>query len=126
MAVVVEIDDERVRVRLTGLDRLLGLGRAVTVPLAAISETRVVAAERARREQAASRMPGYFGANPPSVRANGNGWRNRRDLWLVRGDPDELLVIKVIGQPEYGRVVVGVPEPRAVARRIEIARTNRP
>lgn len=126
MAVVVEIDSERVRVRLTGLDRFLGMGRAVSLPLAAISETRVVAAERARREHAASRMPGYFGANAPSVRTSNGRWRRPGDLWLVRGNPEELLAIRVIGQPEYERVLVSVPEPRSVARRIEIARTNRP
>ena len=119
MAVLVDVDPERLVVRLAGLDRLWALAAGVQVPTAAVTGVRPVTRAEAYARGSGWRLPGTFWpglimAGSYLSRATG------RSFWCVHR-AEEVLLVELEGQP-YDRLVLEVDDPTEVSRAIARAR----
>lgn len=117
MPAEVNVTDEALEVRLSGVAGVLALKSALTVPLEHVSRAATETSEEARSEKSHLRAPG---ANIPGlITAGSYGSGESRQLWYVtrarQGDP--LLVIDLTDE-SYSRIVLEVDDPEADAERI--------
>jgi hypothetical protein len=91
------------------LDVLWTMRRRIEVPIAAVTEVRVV-----RREQAPKpglRLPGAY--IPGVITAGSYGTGDARAFWDVRRAEEVLLIRCKVGSP-YRSIVLEFPDPYAV------------
>jgi hypothetical protein len=107
------VEGERLRVRLTPFEQLLGLRRSFEVPVARIADARVAT----RTEALAGRGFRAPGTDVPGLIALGT-WRGPRgrQFWNVRRGR-RVLVIDLRGGG-LSRLVLQIPEPDAGAERL--------
>jgi hypothetical protein len=105
--------DGRLHVAFAGLDALWTLRRHVDVPLTAVTGVRVLSRAEALADKPLLRAPGTY---LPGVIVAGTyrGPRRRPQLWCVRA-ADEVLAIDLTAEARYGRIVLEVADPAAVA-----------
>ncbi|MFE9959082.1 hypothetical protein [Micromonospora sp. NPDC005299] len=119
MAVMVDVDPERLVVRLTGADRLWALAAGVEVPTDAVTSVRPVSRAQAYARGSGWRLPGTFW--PDLIMAGSYVSRSTgRSFWCVHR-ADEVLLVELEGQ-RYDRLVLEVEEPAEVSRAIARAR----
>ena len=114
--VEVTVEGDAVVVTPRGFDALLCLRGRIVVPLAAVAMVRVVPRREAPRT--GLRRPGT--AVPGLVLAGSYGSGEQRTFWDVRRAERVLVVSCRLGS-EYKALVVEVPEPDAVAERLNAA-----
>lgn len=119
MAVLVEVDPERLIVRLTGADRLWAVSAGIQVPTAAVTGVRPVSRAEAYARGSGWRLPGTFW---PGLIMAGSYWSRStgRSFWCVHR-AEEVLLVELDGQP-YDRLVLEVDQPVEVSRAIARAR----
>jgi hypothetical protein len=117
MAVHVDVGDEWVVVRFTGVERLLTLKHGLELPVQAITAARVQPVPELKPELSWK----VFGAYVPGVAIAGSFvWGDHpggRQLWCVERD-DEVLVVDVDAAAcdlPYGRVVLQHPDRHDLA-----------
>lgn len=104
---------DRLVATMQGLDRLWALRRRIEVPLAHVRGA--TADPGVRRESAGVRAPGM---HLPRVITAGTYFKDGdRTFWNLRGS-QEAVVIELIGE-RFARLVLGVPDARAAAERVE-------
>ncbi|MCW3840667.1 hypothetical protein ONA70_11210 [Micromonospora yasonensis] len=119
MAVQVDVDPERLIVRLTGADRLWALSAGVRAPTAAVTGVRPVSRAEAYARGSGWRLPGTFW--PGLIMAGTYLSRTHgRSFWCVHR-AEEVLLVELDGQP-FDRLVLEVDQPVAVSRAIARAR----
>ncbi|MET8907465.1 hypothetical protein [Micromonospora sp. NPDC004551] len=119
MAVMVEVDPERLVVRPSGADRFWALAAGVEVPTGAVTSVRPVSRAEAYRRGSGFRLPGAYW--PGLIMAGRYVSRsNGRSFWCVHR-ADEVLLVELEGQ-SYDRLVLEVDEPAEVSRAIARAR----
>ncbi|MCW2544626.1 MAG: Uncharacterized protein JWM40_2178 [Frankiales bacterium] len=107
-----EVVDEQLVLRLHGRDAFYAMSRGMTIPLTSIKG--VAVAPRNSVPRTGLRLPG---TSLPGLRAGSFGTRPRRDFWLVR-TPDTVLVVELQPDEPYRRLVLEVPDPRALCLRL--------
>ena len=118
MAVEIGVGERAVRVSFRGADAFWAASRGLTIPVLRIRAARVISRREATRDSSKLRLPGS--SLPGMLRAGSYGLGADRQLWCVhRGD--SFLALDLYGRP-YTRVVVEVPDPHALAGRINAAR----
>ncbi|MDG4799857.1 hypothetical protein [Micromonospora sp. WMMD980] len=119
MAVVVDVDAERLIVRLVGADRLWALSAGVEAPTAAVTAARVVSRGEAHARWLGLRLPG---TSWPGLITAGSYWSRDtgRSFWCVHR-AEEVLLVELAGQP-YDRLVLEVERPADVSRAVARAR----
>jgi hypothetical protein len=112
---VIDLDvrDGNLVVRLRGWDMVFALTDGMTIPLTSLQG--IAVAPRRNVPQTGLRLPGT--SLPGVLRAGSYGRRPRRDFWLVRRAPEVLVVELQPGEP-YRRLVLEVPDPRALCLRL--------
>lgn len=113
MAVSVRVDDERVTIDFTGIDKVMTLTGRVVLPMGQIASARVVP----RREPQALLGWRLCGGYWPGLLATGwflvRGRKGARQLWCVYRDPEVLLVETHLERP--CRVVLQHPDRHDLA-----------
>lgn len=108
-----EIVGDRLVVSMRGWDRLWTLRRRIDVPLAHVRGA--TADPGVHRESAGVRAPGTY---LPKVITAGTYYKDgERTFWNLRGS-QEAVVVELTGE-RFARLVLGVPDARAAAERIE-------
>jgi hypothetical protein len=111
--VEVRVEGDRLVVRPRGLDVLWCIRRRVIIPLASVAMVRVVA-----RHEAPQPQPRRRGSAVPGIMVAGSyGTGDDRTFWDVRRAPRVLLISCRLGS-EYKALVLEVPDPDAVAQRL--------
>ncbi len=111
----VAVEGTAVVVRPRGLDLLLCARRRIVVPLGSVALVRVVPRQEAPRPQLRWRN-----AIPGRVVAGSYGTGDGRTFWDVRR-AERVLVISCRLGSEYKALVLEVPDPDAVAARLNAA-----
>ena len=113
MSMELTTGEDRLAIRLTGMDRIYALDGKVEVPLDAIADLRVEP-RRAMEAERGVRLPG--GAYPAKLAVG--TWRGRggKQFWCVHA-AERVLVID-LERGEYRRLVLEVADPDAEAIRI--------
>jgi len=111
----IEIEENSLHVHVRGLDKVLALKSAITVPL------QHVAAVGQNLAEASAIWHGFkIGASIPGVLTTGSFWsKGEWTFWDVH-DPAKAVIIRLTHE-HYARLVVGVDEPEAVAETIRRA-----
>jgi hypothetical protein len=114
----VEIADDQLVVRMSGLDRLWSLRRRIAVPL---SHVRGATADPGvAREHAGVRAPG---THLPRVITAGTYYKDgERTFWNLRAT-EEPVVIELTDE-RFHRLVLGVADARATAELVERSLTH--
>ncbi|MEU1689673.1 hypothetical protein [Micromonospora sp. NPDC005707] len=119
MAVTVDVDPERLVVRLSGADRFWALALGVEVPTEAVTSVRPVSRAEAYSRGSGFRLPGSYW--PGLIMAGSYVSRSTgRSFWCVHR-ADEVLLVELKGQ-RYDRLILEVDEPADVSRAIARAR----
>ncbi|MFC0032486.1 hypothetical protein ACFFMM_23475 [Micromonospora chaiyaphumensis] len=119
MAVTVQVDPERLVVRLSGADRFWALAAGVEVPTGAVTSVRLVSRAEAYARGSGFRLPGTYW--PGLIMAGSYVSRSTgRSFWCVHR-ADQVLLVELEGQ-RYDRLVLEVDEPAEVSRAIARAR----
>lgn len=112
----VTIDNARLRIDLSGWDRVWTLRRGLEVPIERITSVRV-----------ASDLTRPYGVKTPGSfipgRIYAGTWRlkGRKEFWNVRRAKDRWVAIDLDGD-EYNRIVIEVEDPTHLIAEIEQAR----
>ena len=114
----VEIVGDELVVTMSGMDRFWSLRRRVAVPLAQVRGA--TADPGMSREPAGLRMPGTH--LPRVITAGTYRKDGGRDFWNLRAS-QQAVVVELAGA-RFRRLVLGVPDARATAERIERALTR--
>ena len=116
MAIELRIQDESLRITLSGRDRMYTLRRSIEVPLSSI----VVALDL---ERDALETPGMIRAPgtslPGRIKAGTFRSKDRKEFWDVR-HADRVLAL-VLRDHELARIVLEVADPEVEATRIRVA-----
>lgn len=119
MAVEIEVDTQRLRVRMTGWDRLWAVSTGVDVPISTVSGVRPVSREEAFAKGPGLRFPGSYW--PGVIKAGTYLSREHgRSLWCAHR-AERLLLIELAGH-WYQRLILEVDEPERASRAIARAR----
>ncbi|WP_344609239.1 hypothetical protein [Sporichthya brevicatena] len=118
MPVNVEVSASEVRVQFLGRDRWWTLSKGLTIPQERIAAVSVLPLAQAKKECSWLRLPGTHW--PGRIQAGSYGLGDKRQLWCVRRGP-EVLVIDLHGRP-YSRVVVEIPNPTEMAKKVNAQR----
>jgi hypothetical protein len=112
----ITIDGDRLRIKLDGWDRLWSLKGGLDIPLAQIERVTVAPTKLRPR---GLRAPG---AALPGVIYAGT-WRGRgfKEFWNVRRTAANRIQLELNGH-DFARVVLELPDPAALAAKIEAAR----
>lgn len=114
----IDVTTDQLVVTLHGWDRIWALKKRIAVPLSAVRGA--TADPGMSREPAGIRAPG---THLPRVITAGTYFRGgERVFWNLRASL-EPVVVELAGQ-RYARLVLGVPDARATAERIERALTR--
>lgn len=117
--VLVQVDGERLTVRLTGWDRVWALSAGVEAPLLAVTGVRTVDRREAYATAGGLRLPGT--AWPGVIMAGSYVSRaTGRSFWCVHR-AETVLLVELVGQ-SYDRLVLEVDRPADVSREIARAR----
>ena len=111
----IDITDDQLVVTMQGMDRFWSLRRRIAVPLAhvrgATADPGVV------REPAGLKSPG---TSVPRIITAGTFHKDgERVFWNVRGSQEPVVI--ELAEEKYARLVLGVPDARTTAERIERA-----
>jgi hypothetical protein len=106
----VRIEGDEVVVGVTGSRWLLGMRRGFRIPVASVAGVAVMPQRLVPRPWVI-RM-GVEG--PRGARLGSYGCAPERDFWFTRGG-DEFLVVELHPGEPYRRLVIEVPDPRALA-----------
>jgi len=109
----IDLDDDELVVRFSGLDAVYALRRAVRVPRTAV----VSATAGPPPPRRGLRAPG---THIPGALSFGT-WRGRfgKDLWGVRR-ADRVLVVELDGGAAFERLVLEVDDPDAAAAALQV------
>lgn len=123
MSTIIEVDPSRqvLRVRFTGLDRLLVKRGSLVTSLRTLAGARAVPAARPPLGGLGVRLPG---ASIPWIFTTGASWSPGRgwELWCVRRGGEVLELTFSAGR--FRRVVLEVADPRATAAALTALRTD--
>lgn len=111
----IDITEDQLVVTLQGMDRFWSLRRRIAVPLSAVRGA--TADPGVVREPAGLRAPGTY--VPRFITAGTFHKDGERVFWNVRGSQEPVVI--ELAEQAYARLVLGVPDARAAAERIERA-----
>jgi hypothetical protein len=111
--VELEVVAQELVLRIYGRDAFYALSRGMTIPLASVQG--IAVAPQGSVPRTGLRLPGT--SLPGRLRAGSYGSRPRRDFWLVR-TTDTVLVVELQPGEPYRRLVLEVPDPRALCLRL--------
>ena len=117
LGVFVELTDQAVAIRFTGVDRWCALSSGIVLPTGRVLGARVLSRSAAVAACPARELPGL--GWPGVLRAGRYGFGQDRQLWLVHR-AESVLAIYLRGEP-YHRVVVEVADPENLSRDINNA-----
>jgi hypothetical protein len=114
----VTIDGGRLRIALTGWDRVWTLRRGLEVPIERIASVRI-----------APELTRPYGVKTPGSAIAGRlyagtwRWKGHKEFWNVRRDKSKWVAIDLTGD-EYDRFVIEMDDPAALVAEIERARRS--
>lgn len=109
----VVVDGDKLVIRFSSRDAVLGMRREFRIPLTSVKG--IAVAPTSAIPRTGFRMPGA--AIPRVLRAGSYGLAPHRDFWMLRRAQMVLVVELQPGEP-YRRIVLEVPDPQGLAHEL--------